>query len=605
MKLTNGAKRLNIFVYFDKDGIVDEYVVFLVREMRRYCTEQHLVVNGFLLPKEEEKLAPFCDKILKRENVGYDITAYKTGFLSVENPLQYDEILFFNQSIFGPLFSPDKMFEEMAGRDVDFWGLTRHKGSRASTWDNEPFPPHLQSFFFAVRRDMFCDERFCEYWQNLADIDDYWSAVGNHEVKFTERFSSLGYRWESYIDTSRYEDINDYHLMGMPELAFSMGCPFVKRKSFMENPIDYSSVVQGCAATEIYRFIKEKTDYPFRYIADNILRTVDINTITSAMSPVFDSEKTAQTKHSVAVVVYLKNDQCLDFLADKIAQYSESHDVYCLTNIDVSPRGASVIKIEGGGLDYLMNEFYDRLCDYDYLLYLNNDIPPLLREFVDASTLFTAVDCLSPQGCAEILNDNPEYGLLISPIGYHQECFSTGTNWHQVADRLEECLKEQGVLSPLSTGRHSLAVRGNLFFARTASLIKGFRFLADNTDDMFPSAEFVLPILTQSRGYLTGFACTKKHAFNQMCYKDRLIEIFSSSLNSTKHKTHHATNHRMNAILDFYYERRFQMTLQQAYNGNLKFKDKLFIVAQLFLKPDTFKKLRRGKTEPQPTDELD
>ncbi|MEG2843273.1 MAG: hypothetical protein RR900_07285, partial [Ruthenibacterium sp.] len=68
---------------------------------------------------------------------------------------------------------------------------------------------------------------------------------------------------------------------------------------------------------------------------------------------------------------------------------------------------------------------------------------------------------------------------------------------------------------------------------------------------------------------------------------------------------------RMRAILDFYHERRYQMTLEQAFNADLTFKQKMWICAQIFLKPKTFarlhtklKKENNVQTPPQ-TDELD
>ncbi len=609
MKLTDGAKRLNIFAYFDPDGVVDDYVVYLLREMRCYCTEQHLVVNGFLLPDEEEKLAPFCDVIIKRENEGYDITAYKVGFLSVKDIERFDEVLFFNQSIYGPLFSMENMFCDMAGRDVDFWGLTRHKGGMASTWDNKPFPPHLQSFFFAVRGEMLQDGRFKEYWQNLADIDGYWSAVDTHEVKFTQYFASLGYRWDSYIDTTKYESINDYHLMGMPELVLEMGCPFVKRKSFLTDNVDYLSSVQGSATNSIYKYIKNKTVYPFELIAQNLLRTCDIYSITTAIAPVFDSGGIKNTtKSKVAVVIWISSGKLNDFLLETIIKYSESYDVFCLSSDpETSISGVETTTISTDGLNYICGEMLDSLESYDFLLYLNDNIPLLLKEFEDATTLLSAVECLEPEGCVDILNKNPQFGLLVPPQNYHQEVFFGGTNWSDVKNTVEKRLIEQNMNFPLCERDISLAVRGNMFFADSKILekLKGFVFDDELCDGLQPASEYILPIAAQSAGYMTGIATTASHAFLQMAYRGELLNRFSHMSSSKTLRTFHGAEHRMNSIINFYNERRFQMTLHQAYAGNLKFKDKLFIVAQLFIKPETFKKLRRGKEEPQPIDLLD
>ena len=62
--------------------------------------------------------------------------------------------------------------------------------------------------------------------------------------------------------------------------------------------------------------------------------------------------------------------------------------------------------------------------------------------------------------------------------------------------------------------------------------------------------------------------------------------------------------------MDFYYERRYQMTLEQAFAAPLTAKQKLWICLQILLKPTTFQKLhrllgRKGEAPPLPADPLD
>ena len=167
MILNSGAKRLGIFAYFDADGIVDDYVAYLVSEVGKYCSRQVCIVNGALTPESENKLRAAGGEVVFRENRGYDITAYRDALLA-QDLSDIDEVLFYNQTIFGPVCPLDAMFRTMDARDVDFWGLSRHKGAKHASWDeNETFPPHVQSYWFAVRKPMLTDERFLDYWKNL------------------------------------------------------------------------------------------------------------------------------------------------------------------------------------------------------------------------------------------------------------------------------------------------------------------------------------------------------------------------------------------------------------------------------------------------------
>ena len=84
MKLPQGARRAAIFAFYDKDGIVDDYIPVLVGAVRRHCARLLCVVNGELTEAGRAKLAPVCDEILMRPNEGLDVTGYKEGFFHLE-----------------------------------------------------------------------------------------------------------------------------------------------------------------------------------------------------------------------------------------------------------------------------------------------------------------------------------------------------------------------------------------------------------------------------------------------------------------------------------------------------------------------------------------
>ena len=213
--------------------------------VRRHCARLLCVVNGELTEAGRAKLAPVCDEILMRPNEGLDVTGYKEGFFHLEGELeQFDELLFFNQTVFGPLYPLGELFDEMAGRDLDFWGLSRHKGLQrdltGTVWEKVEYgyiPPHVQSYFFAVRGELLRGGALGEYWRALPVIHDYIEAVSFHEMRFTKFFADQGYRWQVYLDCGDWERFLDYPLMGAPaRLLESARLPLVKRKSFITPP---------------------------------------------------------------------------------------------------------------------------------------------------------------------------------------------------------------------------------------------------------------------------------------------------------------------------------------------------------------------------------
>ena len=49
-------KRLGIFVFFDRKGIVSQYIEYLLAELKSVITYQIIVVNGLLQPSSKEVL---------------------------------------------------------------------------------------------------------------------------------------------------------------------------------------------------------------------------------------------------------------------------------------------------------------------------------------------------------------------------------------------------------------------------------------------------------------------------------------------------------------------------------------------------------------------
>ena len=93
-----------------------------------------------------------------RPNEGYDITAYKKGLFryGYEKLLEYDEAFICNDTLFGPIHPFSEMFDAMAGRDLDFWGITAFHEVPFDPFGTVKYgylPQHIQSFFQVFRKD--------------------------------------------------------------------------------------------------------------------------------------------------------------------------------------------------------------------------------------------------------------------------------------------------------------------------------------------------------------------------------------------------------------------------------------------------------------------
>ena len=141
-------------------GIVDEYVLVFLKELKK---EMHTIVfisNGAVEIESKKKVEQLGIIVWERENVGFDIEGHKyvLQHYGYDKLREFDEIVMTNSTIAGPLYPFSEMFDTMAQRDLDFWGITMHHGETYDPWNLIEYgyiPPHVQSFFIAIRKSMF------------------------------------------------------------------------------------------------------------------------------------------------------------------------------------------------------------------------------------------------------------------------------------------------------------------------------------------------------------------------------------------------------------------------------------------------------------------
>lgn len=605
MRLSKEARRLAIFAYYDADGAIDDYVFYLLEQTGRFCAKQIVVVNGTLAPEAEKQLKRVAAHILYRPNEGYDITAYREGFLSEwESGAQYDEVLFYNQTIFGPVCPLDALFEEMAARDVDFWGLTRHKGAPQASWNEKVvILPHVQSFFFAVRGAMLHSPEFLRYWRELPRIESYWDAVEKHEIVFTAHFAALGYRWDTYVDTAALERFNDYPLMGCPEPLLRAGCPFFKRKSFVERRFDYAAVPHGEAVWSLYRYLREETQYPLRFLAQNLMRTVETALVTQALAPYFDVESyAAQPGVRCAAVVYVGQDAMAERLMEAASRLSGQAEVFLLFADEAlcgrfapqTPPGVQVYVTDCPGPRYLFETLWPRVSGSPWLCYLTNDLPPLLGQFADMTSLVEALESVAQPQCAAILEAEPVFGLLLPPMPSHQETLALGARLPRDRELTADILRTGGMRVPIAAAP-GLASRGGAFFARTAALAGLARIdwsRKELFEGMYPLWELLPPLAAQSAGFMTGFAACTRRAFIEWENHRAMLGAVGEMWGGEDRVRIDQMLFRMRQLKDFFDTHRYQMTLEQASDRTrFGFKQRLWFCLQILLKPQTFARL--------------
>ena len=315
-------KRLGVFQLFDVDGIISNYIYFLLDDLRKNVDDLMVIVCGEINGDSIDKLKKYTDRVYYRKNYGFDAYAFKdffTKFIDINELQKYDELVLLNDTFYGPFYPFEQVFKEMAEESVDFWGLTMHK----KTYDLEE---HLQSFFIVIRKKMFLSHYFNEFWENLKlEKVDFYHLVHNYEVKFTQFFKEQGFSYSAYVkdDILNSDTLNNYnHYAYSPfQLIKYFKMPIIKRKVFTEGKD--LSISAGEEIPEAFKYIKNHYNYDTDLIWEDLLRKYRLYDIKKQLNlnfvlPTKGNESHKKINKKIAVIAHLvyedQLEKCKEYL---------------------------------------------------------------------------------------------------------------------------------------------------------------------------------------------------------------------------------------------------------------------------------------------------
>lgn len=264
-------KRMGVFVLYDRNGVIDQYIDYLVSSMRILFHKLVIVVNGYIQKKDLFRLKKYTQHIYIRKNKGFDAGAYKDVFLKYipwEEWREYDEITLWNDTFFGPVYSLNDMWKRFESVETDFWGITRH--SRGTYADETDMPSHIQAYFLTIRKRMLQSKEFLLFWEKMTDLGDVCNIIKEFEVSFTTYFEECGFKGKALMDLGspllemKYNE-NPYFTYNL-RLIRDKGIPFLKKKSLLFQTKGYEETI---AAIE---YMENKHLYDTSLIWDNIFR---------------------------------------------------------------------------------------------------------------------------------------------------------------------------------------------------------------------------------------------------------------------------------------------------------------------------------------------
>lgn len=252
------SQKICFFSHYDPHGEVAPYVLYYLKALKEQKIDIHFITTSPCFSNfAAQQVLLYCQKVIHRKNQGLDFGSWKIGLYSFPmEKLQtshYEYLLIANDSVYGPLFSLENVFNHFQDQQVDFWGITQNKEKK----------PHLQSYFLAFSKKAFQSDAFYCFWKNLLFLRGKGQIISTYELGLSELAKKQGWKKAAYISMDVNENPTVFY---WDTLIKEYGCPFLKTE------VPRLNRAQSKKILELESFLKDYTSYDSALIFSHLKR---------------------------------------------------------------------------------------------------------------------------------------------------------------------------------------------------------------------------------------------------------------------------------------------------------------------------------------------
>lgn len=230
-----------VFASFSANGKIADYVVYYLRELRKSVDAIIFIADNPIFLKELDKIKNFIVHAKCGRHKKYDFGSYQIGMqIAKDNGLlkNAENLIFCNDSCYGPIYPFKEMFDEMESRNVDFWGLT----------ENVAYNNHLQTYFLSFGKKIIQSEVLEQFLDDIKADMTYLYYVRELELKLTPFLEKCGYSYSAFV---MFEDLaikalpnvkTTYNPTRYPLSLMSKRVPLLKTKVITDSDFSYESI---------------------------------------------------------------------------------------------------------------------------------------------------------------------------------------------------------------------------------------------------------------------------------------------------------------------------------------------------------------------------
>lgn len=503
----NRPSRIAIYVIYDKDGILDGFRKYYLKELGKVVDHILAVVCGELTSESRNELYDFVDEIYVRENKGLLAGAWVDGIAHIgwDTLDKYDELFMLNDSFFGPLYPLEDMMDAMEKSDSDFYGAMRNFEDKniTSFFGHSLKHGHIRGsicYFYIIKSRLLHSSKFRKYWEKMPEINQDGDTYFYAELNFYDYVIDAGFKVDSYQSDKLKGYFFDNLSHNMKKLIQDDKIPFARIRPFGSDMM-YQGLSMGYARDprDTLQFIDEHTDYDVNLIWDYLLRTKNLTDIYYQLQlenvvPKNIVEKPFEYSKKCAVILHIYYNDLVERLADYCLNFPDNTDFYITTTTEETNETIErefkarnlnfTSKIRpnvGVAMSTLWVTYADVVTsgEYEYICYFHDKKSPYMDYTMHGDSFATrCYDNLFGtkeivKNIINIFEDNKRLGMLGVPVVYHGQYFGVHVlTWQVNYENTVKLAKKLKLNVPIKQDVIPVAPYGDMFWFRSDALKK-------------------------------------------------------------------------------------------------------------------------------------
>lgn len=267
-------KNIFIFAHYDKDCIIDDYVIFYLKNVKNIADTIIFSSANNLSSKELSKLDGIVDFKCASDHREYDFGSYKRGWqIACKERLLDDAdcLTFANDSCYGPFYPLVQIYDEMANKTCNFWGITCNENNLNGQIYDSPKSnnQHIQSYFIVFKKEIFQSDLFKNFLENIKEEPNKSAVIENYEIGLSVLLCNNGFE----LDSVYPEQIGKYNINDMTN-RHKVKDVFIFMKTSLPKVFYFQFLCQIW-----YKKISLFSDYPICVLKKHIKRIRSLESI--------------------------------------------------------------------------------------------------------------------------------------------------------------------------------------------------------------------------------------------------------------------------------------------------------------------------------------